>query len=194
MPTLLMALIKSAGRLLDRLRPGLSLEILVKLGNHHFQETFASTPFGKRMLFLPFCLRPQHCTAPVDRHLGMLCDGACTDCKLGQARQKALALGYQQVFIVPSSRMLPHLNLPPSSEFMKEKLKEHTPAAALGVVCAWHLRKRLIPATEVGRRGFQAAAGRFTALQGLLLQGKNCRQASVDWQALDRRLALEHSL
>lgn len=194
LPGLTMSLFSRFGglfkRRFDSIKPGLDLKIIVRAGNRYYRRAFAATPFDQRILFVPFCLRPRDCPAPVDPEMGMLCTGGCPGCELGELRGEALALGYQQVYVVPSSRMLKDPAIRPSSQFIKDKLKEHSPQAALGVVCAWHLRKRLIPKFNVGRKGFAAGDGVSSVLQGVLLTGRNCKSATVDWNRLRRLLHL----
>lgn len=177
-------------KLLDRIRPGLDLELLVRAGNRYFRRAFARTAFERRIMFLPFCLRPPHCPAGVSRDQGLLCSGDCPDCRLGEMRTRALELGYAAVYVVPSSRMLKGQGLMPSDQFILHKLKQHAPDGALGVVCGWHLRTRLIPRFKVGRGGFSTGSTKVV-LQGLLLKSKNCRRAQVDWQRLEGIMRLQ---
>jgi len=177
-------------RLAARISPGLDLRILVGLANRHFRRAYRHTPFAQRALFLPFCLRPADCPAEVSQDHGLLCSGNCPGCRLGGLTGRARELGYAAVYVVPSSRLLPGRGLKPSDSFIMHKLKEHGPAAALGVVCGWHLRNRLLPRYQVGRRGVDLGGGRAAALQGMLLKAKRCRGASVDWARLERLVRL----
>lgn len=178
------------GKRLDRISPGLDLRLLVRAGNRYFRKAFGATPFNRRVLFLPFCLRPLDCPAPVDPGRGICCDGQCPDCQVGRIHREAMELGYAQVYVVPSSRMMHGRGLLPSDQFIKLKLAEHAPGAALGVVCGWHLRNRLLKRHTVGRRGYAAGgADASSALQGVLLQGRNCKAASVDWELVRRLMA-----
>lgn len=178
-------------RPLERLHPGLALRLLVRAGNRHFRRAFAATPFGRRLLFLPYCLRPAACPAPIDPALGLACDSSCPGCDLGLCRAHALSLGYAAVYVVPSSRLVRDRNLKPSAQFIRDKLDSHCPGAALGVTCDWHLKHRLLPAYKVGRRGYQSGPNQSeAALQGVLLDSKNCRAACVDWSRLRERIAL----
>ncbi|MCB2186130.1 MAG: DUF116 domain-containing protein, partial [Deltaproteobacteria bacterium] len=193
-PGLTVALFRRVGAplraVLNRLRPGLDLDLLVKAGNRYFRRRFRETPFSERLLFLPFCLRPPHCSAGVDRDEGLVCHADCPDCRLGRLKILALKLGYRRVYVVPSSRIMRGHDLLASDEFISGKIKEHQPAAALGVTCAWHLEKRLLTRHKVSRRGYRGAGpASGTALQGVLLRAKNCRAASVDWDRLTAMVA-----
>jgi hypothetical protein len=113
---------------------------------------------------------------------------------LGRVRNEALALGYARVYVVPSSRLMREMSLLPSDEFIQKKLKEHDPAAALGVTCGWYLRNRLLAKYEVGDAGYHPdkASQRKTVFQGVLLAARNCRQAKVDWEKV-RCLLRQHN-
>ncbi|WP_338599739.1 DUF116 domain-containing protein [Desulfoferula mesophila] len=174
--------------LLDRISPGLDLRLMVRAGNRYFRKAFAATPFSRRVLFLPFCLRPLDCPADVDQDMGLLCTGGCPGCEVGRVRDEALALGYAAVYVVPSSRIMHGRGLLPSDQFIKKKIKAHAPGAALGVTCPWHLRNRLL--AKYTLRG-----GNYTSvdndgprdktpapLQGVLMDRQNCRQGTVNWE------------
>ncbi|MBW1712506.1 MAG: DUF116 domain-containing protein, partial [Deltaproteobacteria bacterium] len=194
MPRLTLVLVRRWGKwvakVLDRIRPGLDLSLLVKAGNRYYLKTYAQTPFNRRILFLPFCLRPSDCPADVDPEVGLCCQSQCPACSLGALRQEALDRGYAQVFVVPSSRMMPGRGLLPSDQFIRAKLHQYAPSAALGVVCGWHLRHRLLPGHTVGRKGYD---GTGTVLQGVLLDSRRCRGATVDWDQVREKVALGSS-
>ncbi|MBU1450652.1 MAG: DUF116 domain-containing protein [Proteobacteria bacterium] len=183
--------------LLDRISPGLDLRLLVKAGNRYFRKAFAATPFSRRVLFLPFCLRPLDCPAEVDREKGLLCIGGCPGCQVGQVRAEALALGYAAVYVVPSSRILRGMGLLPSDQFIKNKIKAHAPGAALGVTCPWHLRNRLLAKYTLRNGNYASVAGKepknqtVAPLQGVLMDRQNCRHGSVNWENVRFRLTLE---
>jgi hypothetical protein len=101
-------------------------------------------------------------------------------------------MGYGWVYVVPSSQLLRREDIQPSSQFIKNKIAQHAPQAALGVICAWHLRNRLLPShRRVGRRGYRTGTRRQgAALRGVLLGGRNCRQAVVDWEEVRAAMRL----
>ncbi len=199
-PSLTLALFRRFGwimaRLLDRISPGLDLRLLVKAGNKYFKKTFAATPYKDRLLFLPFCLRPLDCPAGVDTEVGLRCSGDCPGCQVGQIRAEALGLGYAAVYVVPSSRIIRDRGLLPSEVFIKNKIKAHGPGAALGVTCPWHMRHRIL-AKHTLRRGRYAAVGERgggskvkSALQGVLMEGRDCRNGVVNWASVRQCLHL----
>jgi hypothetical protein len=165
---------------------------LVKAGNCYFRKAFAATPFERRLLFLPFCLRPLTCPAFLDNDQGYTCPELCPECEMGQVRQEALALGYAGVYVVHSSRIIRRAGLAPSDQFMLDKVRRHRPRAVLGVVCQWYVYHRLITKYTIGRKGYQDDPGRSAAVvQGVLLKDMNCRKASVDWGQVRERLYLK---
>lgn len=67
--------------------------IAVLLNNALWRDIVAATPFERRLLLLPQCLRPvEHCPAPTDG-LGVLCQG-CGRCSIGHLQSRAERLGY----------------------------------------------------------------------------------------------------
>jgi len=181
--------------LLGRLSPELDLRLMVRAGNRYFKKTFAATPFGRRLLFLPFCLRPLDCPAGVDPDQGLLCTGGCPGCELGQVRDEALALGYAAVYVVPSSRLMRGKGLMPSDQFIKAKLQKHSPDAAMGVTCPWYMRHRLLAhyTLKHGRTaslGGDSGGSLNSALRGVLMERRNCRHGAVNWSLVRRSVHL----
>ncbi len=195
MPRLTLALFRRFGgwlsRFMDRISPGLDLRLLVRASNGYFRKTFAATPYNQRLLFLPFCLCPPKCPVEVDPVRGLLCIETCPGCELGRLRQEAVSLGYAGVYVVPSSRMLRGRGLLPSDQFMRAKFKQHSPAAVLGVVCNWYLRRRLLTHYTVGRRGYSSDGNKHgTVLQGVLFERRNCKDVSVNWALVRHHMLL----
>ena len=194
MPRLTLAAIRKFGKpvakLLNRIRPELDLKLLVKAGNRYFAREFAETPFERRILFIPICLCPPLCPAEVNPEQGLVCPGDCPRCIVGILKKEAEGLGYGRVLIVPSSRMMPGRGLKRSDQFIKEKLGQEGVDAALGIVCGWHLRNRLLPGHSVGSRGYAPEGrGRGKAvLQGVLLDQRKCRGGTVDWEEVKAKL------
>lgn len=66
---------------------------MVLLGNEIWREVVAATPFHRRLLLLPQCLRNnQNCQGVFD-DLGLIC-GGCKNCQLDGILEKAEKLGY----------------------------------------------------------------------------------------------------
>ncbi|MGD9930946.1 MAG: polyprenyl synthetase family protein [Mangrovibacterium sp.] len=66
---------------------------IVLCGNEIWREVIAATPFDRRLLLLPQCLKnSQNCQAEMDS-LGLICAG-CKGCQIDSVLTKAEALGY----------------------------------------------------------------------------------------------------
>lgn len=66
---------------------------MVLLGNEIWREVVAATPFNRRLLLLPQCLKNNaHCQGVFDE-LGLVCAG-CKNCKLDDILEKAEKMGY----------------------------------------------------------------------------------------------------
>lgn len=76
---------------------GLNGELLdftmVLLGNEIWRETVIATPFHRRLLLLPQCLRNDSQCQGVFDELGLICSG-CQGCKIDSILNKAEKLGY----------------------------------------------------------------------------------------------------
>jgi hypothetical protein len=183
---------QAAHRLLSPLRPDLDMTLLVKAANRYYQNRYQNTPYAARILFLPFCLRPPGCPAAISKEQGLMCQSQCRGCRLGELRSEALTAGYGWVYVAPSSSLLKTMDLLPSSQFIKAKISQHQPGAALGVICPWHLRNRMLPShKKLGRTGYVTHdKKRGAALRGVLLKGKNCARPQVDWEELRQAMLL----
>jgi geranylgeranyl pyrophosphate synthase len=75
------------------LRPELKGFVTVLVGNEVWSATVAGTPFERRILLLPQCLKSSKaCPAELDE-LGLLCQ-ECGRCSIGTIQHEADALGY----------------------------------------------------------------------------------------------------
>lgn len=78
-------------------RSGLNSEFLdftiVLLGNEIWRETVMATPFHRRLLLLPQCLRNDTNCQGVFDELGLICAG-CRNCRIDSILDKAEKLGY----------------------------------------------------------------------------------------------------
>lgn len=94
-PSSLHILQKSAGNIIQQ--SGLQEEMLnftmVLLGNEIWRETVMSTPFHRRLLLLPQCLRNDNQCQGVFDELGLICAG-CQGCQIDSILNRAEMLGY----------------------------------------------------------------------------------------------------
>lgn len=94
----------------------------IEIRNKSNEYGFKSTPYNKRILFLPHCLRnSKECKAPYTED-GLQCK-KCGKCEIATLRKIAEDLGYQGVFVCPGGSMVQKL------------IKKYKPGATLGVCC-----------------------------------------------------------
>jgi geranylgeranyl diphosphate synthase, type II len=67
--------------------------IMVLLGNELWRDTVRATPFNRRLLLLPQCLRNDSSCKGVFDELGLICSG-CQGCRIDSILNKAEQLGY----------------------------------------------------------------------------------------------------
>ena len=103
-------------------------DVGIALKNKISLKKFRQTPIGKRMIFLPQCLRATDCPSKLSPE-GMKCIN-CGRCEVGKAKKSAEDLGYN-VFIVPGS------------SFIKRLVRKHKPSAILGVGCMTEVKAGL---------------------------------------------------
>lgn len=75
------------------IKPALKAFVTVLVGNEMWRHTVARTPFNRRILLLPQCLKSStSCRAEFDT-LGLLC-AECGQCSIGTIQREAEKLGY----------------------------------------------------------------------------------------------------
>ena len=112
---------------------GLRGFVSVLLGNESWRATLAATPFERRILLLPQCLRSStRCQASVDA-LGLLCK-ACGECAIAGIQDEAESLGYV-VLVAEGSTAVSHL------------LSRGEADAVVGVSCLHALERSFEPLT-----------------------------------------------
>lgn len=159
---------------------------VVAAGNRFFRQRFVRTPYGKRMLFLPYCLRAQGCPTIIDQDQGLLCPLDCRiTCRLRETREMALALGYGDVSIVVSGKLHKKDGVLRSRDFLVRRIGQRQPRAVLGCLCTHDLREKYLRSANISPKGALGEHGLKVVPQVCLLAGCNCRQSSVDWQELE---------
>lgn len=83
---------------------------------------FKATPYGKRILFLPHCLRNSRNCKAVQGEEGLVCK-ECGKCDIPELAEAAKNLGYANVFIVPGGSMVQKI------------IRKYKPKATMGVCC-----------------------------------------------------------
>ncbi len=159
---------------------------LVDAANAWFGRRFRRVPYEGRVLFIPYCLRPRNCPAPITPDNGLDCDCGCPDCRLGELKKEAEGLGYQAVYVVVSGRIHRDKGMLRSRDFIMSKIREHQPRAILVAVCSMDLDRKYLSLRNLSPRGLFPAERKRQSLvpQGVLLLEPNCRQSRVDWEKL----------
>ncbi len=96
-------------------------DVGVRLRNYINTKKFLETPYEKRFIFMPQCLRSVQCPAKLTPE-GIMCID-CGRCGIGEAKKYAESLGYR-FYVVPGS------------SFIKRIIKKGRPGAIVGVGCS----------------------------------------------------------
>jgi len=177
-------------RPLVRLSPNINkdgyVRRVVAVANSYFNKKFARIPFGDRMLFLPYCLRAQHCPTQIDHEEGLQCPADCNIvCNLKEMKETALALGYRNVYIVVSGKLHRKQGILRSRDFLVGKIKQHRPAGVIGCLCSGDLRRKYLSPKNLSPNGTLGKHGLSVIPQVALLLNNNCRkQSEVNWEHL----------
>ena len=159
---------------------------VVMAGNRFFHSRFVRTPYAKRMLFLPYCLRSPGCATVIDQEKGLLCLDSCLiPCRLRETREMALALGYLDVQVVVSGKLHKKDGVLRSRDFLVRQIAQYQPYAVLGCLCTKDLREKYLRAANISPKGALGEHGLKVISQVCLLKDCKCRQSSVDWQELE---------
>lgn len=153
--SLLENLVKALFRLV-RMDDSIVDEVGISLKNKIGLRKYKETPFNKRMIFLPQCLRSVDCPSKLSPE-GMQCIN-CGRCEVGNARKNAEEIGYR-VFIVPGS------------SFIIRLVKEHRPQAILGIGCMGEVKAGLEMCEKLNLCGV-----------GLVLDKDGCVSTILDWK------------
>ena len=138
-------------------------DVGVRLRNYINTKKFLNTPYEKRFIFIPQCLRSVQCPAKLTPE-GIMCVN-CGRCEIGEAKKYAESLGYK-FFIVPGS------------SFIKRIIKNYRPGAIVGVGCSMEIKEGL---DLCHRHGIPA--------RGVPLLTSGCVATSIDWEAFYEAIA-----
>ncbi|WP_348304713.1 DUF116 domain-containing protein [Methanothrix sp.] len=138
-------------------------DVGVRLRNYINEKKFLNTPYEKRFIFIPQCLRSVQCPAKLTPE-GIMCVN-CGRCEIGEAKKYAESLGYK-FFIVPGS------------SFIKRIIKKYRPGAIVGVGCSMEIKEGL---DLCHRHGIPA--------RGVPLLTSGCVATSIDWEAFYEAIA-----
>lgn len=141
--------------------------ILIDIRNVLLKEKFSETPYNKRIIIVPQCLRNMKCPARLNPEKGLECV-MCGKCKIYTIKKKAEELGYMGVYIMPGGT------------FVKRILKRDKPKAILGVACPYDLNE-----------GMYLASKYNIPSQGVLLTRTGCVNTDVDMEELFEKMELK---
>ena len=150
-----------AKRILDE--SGLEREFLdftmVLLGNEIWRETVTATPYNRRLLLLPQCLRNDNLCQGVFDELGLICSG-CKNCRIDSILDKAEKLGYTTLVAEGTTVAI-------------GLVEEGAIDAVIGVSCMQVLQRSFEPVTRAALPGI-----------GMPLLGDGCSNTAVDYNWL----------
>lgn len=143
-------------------------DVGVRLRNYINRREFFKTPYDRRFIFMPQCLRSTECPAKLTPE-GIRCV-SCNRCGVGEAKRFAEGLGYK-FFIVPGS------------SFIKRIIKKYRPGAIVGVGCQMEIKEGL----DLCHRNAIPAIG-------VPLTKAGCVSTTIDWEHFyeaieDRKMA-----
>lgn len=136
---------------------------MVVCGNEIWRPVVAATPFNRRLLLLPQCLKNNsNCSAVIDQ-LGLICAG-CQSCQIDSILQKAESLGYATL-VAEGTTVAVSL------------VQEGTIDAVIGVSCMSVLQKSFEPVSRAA-----------VPVIGIPLLFEGCAETDVDNRWLDQEL------
>ena len=138
-------------------------DVGVRLRNYINTKKFLNTPYEKRFIFIPQCLRSVQCPAKLTPE-GIMCVN-CGRCGIGEAKNYAEGMGYK-LFIVPGS------------SFIKRIIKKYRPGAIVGVGCHMEIKE-----------GLDLCHSHGIPARGVPLSTSGCVATSIDWEAFYEAIA-----
>ncbi len=137
---------------------------MVVCGNEIWRPVVAATPFNRRLLLLPQCLKNNsNCSAVIDQ-LGLICAG-CQSCQIDSILQKAESLGYSTL-VAEGTTVAVSL------------VQEGMIDAVIGVSCMSVLQKSFEPVSRAA-----------VPVIGIPLLFEGCAETDVDNRWLDQELS-----
>ena len=136
---------------------------MVVCGNEIWREVVAATPYNRRLLLLPQCLKStENCRAEIDQ-LGLICAG-CQSCQLDSFLQKAESLGYATL-VAEGTTVAVNL------------VQEGAVDAVIGVSCMSVLQKSFEPVSRAA-----------VPVIGIPLLFEGCAETDVDSRWLNEEI------
>jgi len=148
----------------------------IELRNKLNEYGYKGTPYEKRILFLPHCMRNSKKCKGKQGDEGLQCK-KCGKCDIPKLAEIAEELGYQKVFIAPGGSMVQKL------------IKKYKPSATVGI-CCFH----------EANLAFDALRGTKIHPQAVLLLQDGCKdtkanivEAREKMELIDKRLLAKNS-
>ncbi|MDO8928286.1 MAG: polyprenyl synthetase family protein [Bacteroidota bacterium] len=136
---------------------------MVVCGNEIWRPIVAATPFNRRLLLIPQCLKSEsNCKAEIDQ-LGLICAG-CQSCQIDSILKKAEELGYATLVAEGTTVAI-------------SLVQEGTVDAVIGVSCMSVLQKSFEPVSRAA-----------VPVIGIPLLFEGCAETDVDNRWLDDEL------
>ncbi len=129
---------------------------IVLLGNEIWRETVRATPYHRRLLLLPQCLRNDQLCSGIFDELGLICSG-CKNCNIDSILDKADKLGYTTLVAEGTTVAI-------------GLVEEGAIDAVIGVSCMSVLQRSFEPVTRYALPGI-----------GIPLLGDGCSNTAVDF-------------
>lgn len=138
-------------------------DVGVRLRNYINEKEFLKTPYEKRFIFMPQCVRSTECPAKLTPD-GIKCVN-CGRCSIGEAKKYADGMGYR-FFIVPGS------------SFIKRIIKKYRPGAIVGVGCHMEIKE-----------GLDLCHSHGIPAKGVPLSKAGCVATTLDWELFYEAIA-----
>ncbi len=138
-------------------------EIGIALMNSIYKDAYGKIPMGKRILFLPQCLRDLECPAKISPRAGVICTG-CGRCGIAEIKRLCDEQGVD-------------ICIAPGGEFVKRATRDKKPLAAIGVACQHDLYETMRYVTSKG-----------VPMIGVVLSKSGCVMTEVDWGEVKENL------
>ncbi|MDR0956663.1 MAG: DUF116 domain-containing protein [Endomicrobium sp.] len=99
-----------------------SYEVFIHKQNKLYAKKFANTPFCKRLVFVPHCMRNTSVCTATEKDGCYICV-KCDSCKISYINKLVKKLNYKALYIVKGGRIVEKI------------IKEQKPKAILGLAC-----------------------------------------------------------
>ena len=142
-------------------------KLSINITNRAMWSAFRRTPFDRRAIFVPQCLRSVDCPARLSPE-GIVCKD-CGRCEISAAKNEAEKLGYK-FFVVPGS------------SFIVRMIRKYHPEAIVGVGCLCEVKE-----------GLDLMHKYKIVSIGAVLDRSGCVSTALNWKKLYEIIRADHS-